>query len=1126
MKIEGGQFLYSATDLAYHLSCKHLTELERRVAEGTLEREHYHDPVLELLIELGERHERNYLDFLRDQGKQVIEIREFGGQESIQQTLDAMRQGVDVIAQAALVSLPWRGRADFLMKVDRPSQLGSWSYEVADTKLAQTTRAGTVLQLCLYAEVLTTIQGKQPETMYVVRPGYPFDVDTLRVCDFMAYYRSVKRQFESHLADGPHDKSYPEPNPHCQVCNWWRSCDRIWRGDDHLSYVAGMGKSQRAELADHGVTTLKSFAEAATPLPSLPKRGSIETFARLQKQAQIQLEGRKDNLPRYAFNKVEEQRGFQRMPVPSDGDVFFDIEGYPRAIGDSLEYLLGFVTADGGNTAYRSLWGLNRHEEKRAFAEFMDFVMRRWEQWPDMHIYHFAPYEPSALRRLATRYATREYELDQLLRGKRFVDLFAVVRQGIRASVESYSIKELERFYGYEREGGLREASKSLRSIERLIELDLTNQLTEEHRGIVERYNKDDCLSTAALRGWLETLRSELESKGQELPRPDTVTGDASEKIQETAENVQEVFSKLVRNVDGEPAGEEQRAHWLLAHMLEYLRREDKCVWWELFRLHDLEHDELLRERKAIAGLQYDQPVPGGRGRLPTHRYRFPIQEVTIGESDQLVEVQGNKIGSPVDIDHLNGIIDIKKRGDSVEVHPSAIIAYRRIKPDPMPMSLLEFGRDVAANQPESCRYELLAQRQPRFQQLSLPMEGDLEDVAIQLAFDLDTSYLPIQGPPGSGKTYIGSRMISELVRAGKRVGVTAVSHRVILNLLGAVHENAPAGGNARLAHYRKSGGDDIPPRIRRTRDREEVLDLIGDGYVVGSTAWLWSYEEVENQLDYLFIDEAGQMSLAMAIAAGRAAKNIVLLGDPQQLEQPQQGTHPEGAGIAALDHVLNGAETMPDDKGLFLDSTWRLHPSLCSFTSEQYYDGRLHSQTGLERQAVTGRSPLVGSGLRFVPVPHENNQNRSHEEVAVIVRILSQILDGNHYWSDMKGEQSRISLDDILVVAPYNAQVSALKAELPAGARTGTVDKFQGQEAPIVIYSMTSSSVFDAPRGMDFLFSRNRMNVATSRARCLAVLVGSPALFMPHCETPQQMRLANGFCRFVELADAIPRVG
>jgi uncharacterized protein len=782
------------------------------------------------------------------------------------------------------------------------------------------------------------------------------------------------------------------------------------------------------------------------------------------------------------------------------------------------------VTCDGGVPRYHGDWALNKRGERQTFEAFMDFVMARWKRFPDLHIYHFAPYEPAALKLLATRHATREYELDQLLRGGRLVDLYGVVRQGIWASVESYSIKELEKFYGFQREQELREASQHLRGIERLIELDLTGQLTPQSREIVEKYNKDDCLSTMLLRDWLEKLRSELEANGQSISRPDPAVGDPSEEAQQMAAEVEQVFNRLVAGIENEPVNEDQRTRWLLAHILEYFRREAKTAWWEFFRLHDLEHDELLRERKAVTGLQYIKPVQGAEGRLPTHRYRFVPQEVAVEEESNLIAVQGSVVGQVAKIDQLECIIDIKKRGDSVDVHPSAVFAFDYISPGSMPESLLEFGRQLFDNPANSGRHDLLARRPPRLTTLSLPASGDQKELAIRLAFDLDNSYLPVQGPPGAGKTYIGSHMIAALARAGKRVGVTAVSHKVILNMLKAVRDNSQVDGPVPVAHQRTDEGEDFPVNVVRLAFREESLAAIQKGYVVGGTAWLWSHPEMEGQLDYLFIDEAGQMSLAMAVAAGRAARNLILLGDPQQLEQPQQGTHPEGAGCAALEHVLNGAETMPETMGLFLQHTWRLHPSICQFTSEQYYDGRLQSQAGLENQTLTGSSLFAGPGLRFVPVPHTNNHNRSDDEVKVVASVVRELCDGKHFWTNINGERAVLSLGDILVVAPYNAQVSALRAALPNGSRVGTVDKFQGQEAPVVIYSMSSSSASDAPRGMGFLFSRNRMNVATSRARCQVILVGSPDLFTPHCETPEHIRLANGFCRFMELAETIPR--
>jgi uncharacterized protein len=274
---------------------------------------------------------------------------------------------------------------------------------------------------------------------------------------------------------------------------------------------------------------------------------------------------------------------------------------------------------------------------------------------------------------------------------------------------------------------------------------------------------------------------------------------------------------------------------------------------------------------------------------------------------------------------------------------------------------------------------------------------------------------------------------------------------------------------------------------------------------------------------DYLFVDEAGQMSLAHVLGASRAARNLVLLGDPQQLEQPQRGAHPEGSEVAALVHILDGRKTITDDAGLFLDETWRLHPKICEFTSELFYEGRLKSHTGLERQELVGKMPFTGCGLFYVPVEHEGNQNQSLEEVEAVRGIVRGLLAEGVCWTDSTGKSHPVGEGEILVVAPYNAQVGALAGCLPDSVRVGTVDKFQGQQAPVVIYSMASSSADDAPRGMSFLYNPNRFNVATSRARCACILVASPHVLEPDCRTPEHMRWANVLCRFRELAIEVP---
>ncbi len=1111
--------VFAATDLANHLPCRHLTQLSRKVADGEMKRPYRDDPVLKTLIERGIEHEREFVEHLKSEGKSVVDLTV--GSERAQRTLDAMRRGYDVIVQAELRDGQWMGYADLLLKVERSSDLGDWSYEVADTKLTLTTRAGTVLQLCLYSDLLGTLQGTIPERMAVVKPGEPFRIEYFRVDDFLAYFNLVKHGLED-AASASRD-TYPDPVPHCEVCQWWSACNQQRRDDDHLTFVAGIQKHQTIELTEQGLGSLELFATSDTPLRQPPIRGSVDSFDRVHRQVKIQHESRTKKTLIWEHLEPEDERGLFKLPEPDAGDVFFDIEGARHAPDGGLEYLLGFVLPnEKGDSEYKVIWAMTRLQEKIAFEEFIDFLMAQWETHPGMHVYHYAHYEPTAMKKLAMRHATREDEVDRLLRAERFIDLYTVVRQSVIAGVESYSIKKLEPFYGYERKAELADARHALQRFERAMDLGLDGDILDSDRGVVLAYNEDDCVSTLNLRNWLEEIRQRQIESGNDIPRPELLDGTASEPMQQRNDEVSRVFNRLVAGLPETDRTSNENARWLMAHLLEYFRREDKCVWWEYFRMHELEPDELLAERKGLAGLEFVGEVPGKPGvRLPTHRYRFPFQEASFDFGSSLEEVTGGAIGSVAHFDPGQRTIDIKKRGDSIDIHPSEIFAFDRIAPHPMPESILLFADAVAASSvdvpPRNARYALLAKEPPRFHSKALPMSGPLTETAILLAADLDNSVLPIQGPPGAGKTFLGSRMIAELARQGKRIGVTAVSHKVITNLLKAVSDYA--GDSVRLAQKLSSPDDEHPPSINILKAGSAALGALDDGCVTGGTAWLWSNDVMKDHLDYLFIDEAGQMSLAMAVAAGQAAKNIVLLGDPQQLEQPQQGSHPEGAEVAALNHLLDGHQTIPEDRGIFIPSTWRLHPTICDFTSEQYYERRLSSRDGLDCQIVVGDSGVPQCGLVFVPVPHDGNQNQSPEEAEAIRHIFELLLNGSHSWCNQDNEEISLTSRDILVVAPYNAQVALLQNSLPHGARVGTVDKFQGQEAAIVIYSMTSSSVADAPRGMEFLYSPNRMNVATSRARCLDLLIGTPALFNPECTTPQQMKLANGFCRYLEMA-------
>jgi uncharacterized protein len=355
-------------------------------------------------------------------------------------------------------------------------------------------------------------------------------------------------------------------------------------------------------------------------------------------------------------------------------------------------------------------------------------------------------------------------------------------------------------------------------------------------------------------------------------------------------------------------------------------------------------------------------------------------------------------------------------------------------------------------------------------------------------------------------------------------VGITAVSHKVIRKLIDETLDAAREMGIPGLScAHRMEGSDPNSGPVREIGANDEALQSLQrhEVNVLGGTSWLWCREEFSNAVDVLFVDEAGQMSLANVLACAPAGSSLVLLGDPQQLEQPQKGSHPEGSDISALAHLLDEKRTISSEQGLFLGETWRLHPTICDFISEMFYEGRLVSLKGLERQGIEVAAPFSGAGLWFVPVLHEGNQSYSEEEAERVSTLVEHLTRAGNTWTNRHGTRRPLTVDDILIVAPYNDQVNRIADRLP-GAKVGTVDKFQGQQAAVVIYSLTTSTPEDAPRGMEFLYNLNRFNVATSRARCSCIVVGSPGLFVPECRTPRQMELANALCRYAEVSTSV----
>ncbi|MDD2285009.1 MAG: TM0106 family RecB-like putative nuclease [Paludibacter sp.] len=613
---------FSASDLVNYIGCKHLTELDRKNALGLIDPPDWQNPALAFLQAKGKEHENAYVAYLKSQGLNVCEL----DGNSVESTIEAIGNGFNIITQARFFKDGYVGIADILRKVPGESKLGDYHYVIEDTKLAHETKAGTVLQLCLYSELLGELQGRNPENMYVVKPGEEFPTDIYRFAEFEAYYHFVKGRFQN-VMNNEAVETYPLPVAKCDTCRWWKECTIKWHKDDHLSLIAGIRTNQTKELTENGIITLEKYATEETPFRGEPKQRSIATYKKIHNQARVQLKGRNENTLLYELIPVEPLRGLNRLPEPSLGDIYFDIEGDHFYEDGGLEYLFGIYYNEEDELKYKGFWAKNRKEEKEAFSEFMGFVIARWEKFPEMHIYHYAPYEPTAVKRLSTKCAVFEAEVDRLLRAEIFIDLFSVIRESLIASVESYSLKELEQFTDFTRKADLRLASDARRRMSVALDFDDFSSMRQEDFVLIQDYNMDDCVATQKLHLWLENIYQEQLNNGVPLTRPQIATGEASEAVEERDAEARALYDGLVSTLPADPADweNEDKAKWLLAHQVEFYRREMKSAWWEFFRLNDLNDDDLLNERKGISGLQLIGEHADTK-RVPIHSYRYPPQ--------------------------------------------------------------------------------------------------------------------------------------------------------------------------------------------------------------------------------------------------------------------------------------------------------------------------------------------------------------------------------------------------------------------------------------------------------------------------------------------------------------------
>ena len=1091
MRSVRGDIFLSASDLMRFMGCSHATTLDLAFMRGIGPKPREDTEDAALLQKQGDAHEAAHLAKLKSAGRNVVEIARGDLAADAEATRAVLATGPEIVFQGAFLSRNWGGWSDFLERVERPSTLGAFSYEVADTKLKRRAHPKHVLQLVLYSDLLTEIQGAAPEFAHV-ELGDGTRV-TLRLSDYAAYARSARARLEAFVANPAQTR--PVPCADCATCRWGDHCNEVWQAEDSLFNVANISRGQVKKLEAAGVATMEALAGLDHPI-----RGMAEnTRTRLVTQARLQ-HARKTGEPDFELRAPESGKGFDLLPEPQAGDLFYDIEGDPHFEG-GLEYLHG-VWFDG---QFRTFWAHNHEAEAVALADLLEFFRTHLAAYPTAHIYHYASYEVTALRRLTTKYGIGEAFLDRLLRERRFVDLFAVVRGALIGSETNYSLKSMEAFYDRKREGEVKTAGGSVVAYERWRDT-CDQKILDE----IEDYNRVDCISTGELRNWLVGVRPSA-------PWP-LLGQDAGAKELEEDSDTQMLRSTLAAS--GLPEDRQE----MLFNLGLFHKREAKPAQWAVFDSVGKDEDDLIDDLDALAGLEAVGVAERDK-RSMARTYRFPPQETKLrsGKSATVPVPDGPPATVSITVlDQAAGRVTVKAGPQKSHL----LTDHLTLHPDwPLNTAVIAASlRDVIADQCGPRRFtaidDLLSRAMPRLtSDAKLGSSDDVDPVpgAVAAVAAMDGTVLPIQGPPGTGKTYVTARTILSLVKNGHRVGVTSNSHEAIRNVLMGCRSAMEEGGmgidreDIGLAH-KVSGGQDGYPEgftgIACTTSNDDPVLVEAD--IVGGTAFYFSRPELEQTLDWLFVDEAGQVGLANMVAMGRAARNIVLVGDPRQLPQVIQGSHPAPANLSCLDWMLGDHATVPADRGIFLPVSRRMHPDVCRFISSQVYEGRLTSHPNTKRQALSG-TIFPSSGAFWVPVSHDGNSQVASEEVAAISDAVEKLLSG--HWTEMDGTTRRLRRSDIIVVAPYNAQVNALSDALPEGIRVGTVDKFQGQEAAVCIVSMTASSAAEVPRGMDFLFSLNRINVAVSRAKALALVFGSTHLRGAKCDSVEQMRLMNTLC-------------
>ena len=1102
----------------------------------------------ELVTLKGLDHELERLQDFERQGLRVrpeFERPEWGQSYDLPEVKMAMEsEDFDLLYQVPLEHQGMRGIADFLRRREDAAP-GFSRWEPVDAKLARTEgKPGHLLQLCFYASAIEEIEGAPPEFIYLSLGSK--HLQPFRYSDFAPYWRRVRGHLKGALEAGPDVIEPPADRcGFCDYCNHHGECSKRWKKEDSLVRVAMISKAEREALRGMDLGTAAALAEADDEalVEVNPKLLRRKRQASLQKRTEEQGSGLPPQFTRTAPDSDDPDdrwgRGIEKLPMSDAGDVFFDIEGHPLWKSErGLVFLFGLLVKADDEWIYQRpvLWAEDEDEERSAAEQLISFIEERRSEYPDMHVYHYNHTERTVLKAIVAG-SSYEDRLEELIDSGCFVDLFSdVMRNAFQVGVESYSLKEIEKVVGYRRATEIEAGSGAVLKFDEY----LTNG-SQELRAEIEAYNEDDVRATLGVRDWILSQRV-----------PDDPWREAT-----TAEKHDEWVHPSADVVDALKARTDDPQAQLLAELRHYWSRE--YVAYRSDKILTLEGDpaDLTAADDSLAGLVITD-VEIGESSSKTDKewsvkfsFSYPDQAAAevkdartwhfkIGES----LVTSSQVG--IDLDACSGWFKVNLDEPWGEVGASLTVSDH-VDTGSLLNALTDVARVHLGWDPSSPDVlvrnvwsELLGRGLPKFRSgrgLADSWVDDRVKDAGEKSLDLDGSYLFIQGPPGAGKTYTGSRIALELAKKGMTVGVASVANKTVENFTDAVLEARELDADAAAVTIGRSDSSALKGRTKESvRVWQSHDDVFSKGKkdgphpqcaITGGTLRLFTGSTARQVgFDYLIIDEAGQVPLAEALAISACAKNVIVLGDPQQLPQVAQASHDGGSGSSIMQYLIGeGASVIDRDRGILLDKSYRMHPNVCEFVSRTFYGGQLSAADGCSKISLEP----VGAGLSWLPVKHQGCSNSSEVEAEKVRDLIIELLGAE--FRDRDGTQMPLEAieDHFIVVTPYNAQKRLIRKYLEGDSRTrplsgsvGTVNKFQGREAAVVIYSMTSSTQEDVVRGAGFLFSRERFNVAVSRAKARAYVIANEELLDGRAKSVEMMRLMSGVISFQEEAETI----